>query len=141
MVSDMLMNLNFNDMFFWLVFFIIIVCGVIFGFYVIQFLFMVCCMENEKNGCFVFFGVMIGEGVIVFIWCVIVFFYFDNLEGLLVVIINGGFGNVVYVLLFGFLGVVGGVLVFFGVVIFFIMFGDIVFCLSCFIMVEYFNVE
>lgn len=102
---------------------------------------MVCCMENEKNGCFVFYGVMIGEGIIVFIWCIVVFFFFGFLEVLFEVVKNGGLGNVVYGVFFGLLGVFGGVIVFFGVVILFIILGDIVFCLSCLILVEYFNME
>ena len=99
------------------------------------------CMENEKNGRFVFFGAMIGEGVIALIWCAIALSYFDNLEGLSAAITNGGPGNVVYASSFGLLGVVGGVLAFLGVVILPITSGDTAFRSSRLIMAEYFNVE
>jgi len=139
--SDMLTNLNPNDMPLWPALFITIACGAISGFHATQSPLMARCMENEKNGRFVFFGAMIGEGVIALIWCAIALSYFDNLEGLSAAITEGGPGNVVYASSFGLLGVFGGVLAFLGVVILPITSGDTAFRSSRLIMAEYFNVE
>lgn len=40
------------------------------------------CMENEKNGRFVFYGAMIGEGIIALIWCTVALSFFGSLEAL-----------------------------------------------------------
>ncbi len=63
-VSDMFTNLNPNDMPLWPALFITIACGAISGFHATQSPLMARCMENEKNGRFVFYGAMIGEGII-----------------------------------------------------------------------------
>ncbi|MFW7344260.1 carbon starvation protein A, partial [Pollutimonas sp. H1-120] len=69
-------------------------------------------MENEKNGRFVFFGAMIGEGIIALIWCTIALSFFGSLDSLSAAVANGGPGNVVYSASFGLLGVFGGILAF-----------------------------
>lgn len=42
-------------------------------------LLMVCCVENESEGCFIFYGVMIIEGVIVLVWCMVGLVFYENL--------------------------------------------------------------
>lgn len=139
--GDMLTNLNPNDMPLWPALFITIACGAISGFHATQSPLMARCMENEKNGRFVFYGAMIGEGVIALIWCAIALSFFDNLDGLFNAIENGGPGNVVYSASFGLLGVFGGILAFLGVVILPITSGDTAFRSSRLILAEYFRVE
>ncbi|MFM2588944.1 carbon starvation protein A [Vibrio sp. TBV020] len=140
-VSDMFSNLNPNDMPLWPALFITIACGAISGFHATQSPLMARCMENEKNGRFVFYGAMIGEGVIALIWCAIALSFFGNLDALSEAVSNGGPGNVVYSASFGLLGVFGGVIAFLGVVILPITSGDTAFRSSRLILAEYFNVD
>jgi len=140
-VSDMFTNLNPNDMPLWPALFITIACGAISGFHATQSPLMARCMENEKNGRFVFYGAMIGEGVIALIWCAIALSFFGSLDALQEAVANGGPGNVVYSSSFGLLGVFGGILAFLGVVILPITSGDTAFRSSRLILAEYFNME
>ncbi len=140
-ISDMFFNLNPNDMPLWPALFITIACGAISGFHATQSPLMARCMENEKNGRFVFYGAMIGEGIIALIWCAIALSFFGNLDSLSDAIQSGGPGNVVYSSSFGLLGVFGGVLAFLGVVILPITSGDTAFRSSRLILAEYFNME
>lgn len=140
-ISDMLNNLNPNDMPLWPALFITIACGAISGFHATQSPLMARCIENENNGRFVFYGAMIGEGIIALIWCAIALSYFDSLEGLNEAIRTGGPGAVVYSASFGLLGVFGGIIAFLGVVILPITSGDTAFRSSRLILAEYFNVE
>ncbi|NVC92593.1 carbon starvation protein A [Vibrio natriegens] len=140
-VSDMFSNLNPNDMPLWPALFITIACGAISGFHATQSPLMARCMENEKNGRFVFYGAMIGEGVIALIWCAIALSFFGSLDALSEAVKNGGPGNVVYSASFGLLGVFGGIIAFLGVVILPITSGDTAFRSSRLILAEYFNME
>ncbi len=140
-VSDMFSNLNPKDMPLWPALFITIACGAISGFHATQSPLMARCMENEKNGRFVFFGAMIGEGIIALIWCAIALSFFGSLDSLQDAVANGGPGNVVYTASFGLLGVFGGIIAFLGVVILPITSGDTAFRSSRLILAEYFNVE
>ncbi|KGY12389.1 carbon starvation protein CstA [Vibrio tubiashii] len=140
-VSDMFTNLNPNDMPLWPALFITIACGAISGFHATQSPLMARCMENEKNGRFVFYGAMIGEGVIALIWCALALSFFGTVDGLAEAVKNGGPGNVVYSASFGLLGVFGGILAFLGVVILPITSGDTAFRSSRLILAEYFKVD
>ncbi|MEZ8129689.1 carbon starvation CstA family protein [Enterovibrio norvegicus] len=139
--SDMFTNMNPSDLPLWPALFITIACGAISGFHATQSPLMARCMENEKNGRFVFYGAMIGEGIIALIWCAIALSFFGTLEGLHDAVANGGPGNVVYGASFGLLGVFGGVIAFLGVVILPITSGDTAFRSSRLILAEYFNME
>jgi carbon starvation protein CstA len=140
-VSDMFTNLNPNDMPIWPALFITIACGAISGFHATQSPLMARCMQNEKNGRFVFYGAMIGEGVIALIWCALALSFFGTMDELAAAVANGGPGNVVYSASFGLLGLFGGVLAFLGVVILPITSGDTAFRSSRLILAEYFNLE
>ncbi|ENI4484720.1 carbon starvation protein A [Vibrio fluvialis] len=140
-VSDMLQNMNSNDMPLWPALFITIACGAISGFHATQSPLMARCIENEKNGRFVFYGAMIGEGIIALIWCAIALSFFGSLDSLSEAVKNGGPGNVVYSASFGLLGVFGGIIAFLGVVILPITSGDTAFRSSRLILAEYFNME
>ncbi|MCW8335191.1 carbon starvation protein A [Vibrio sp. SCSIO 43135] len=140
-MSDMFTNMNPNDLPLWPALFITIACGAISGFHATQSPLMARCMENEKNGRFVFYGAMIGEGVIALIWCAIALSFFGSIELLQEAVSNGGPGNVVYSSSFGLLGVFGGIIAFLGVVILPITSGDTAFRSSRLILAEYFNME
>ncbi|MBU2897189.1 carbon starvation CstA family protein [Vibrio hepatarius] len=139
--KDMFTNLNPNDMPLWPALFITIACGAISGFHATQSPLMARCMENERNGRFIFYGAMIGEGIIALIWCAIALSFFDNLDSLSQAVSTGGPGQVVYSASFGLLGVWGGVIAFLGVVILPITSGDTAFRSSRLILAEYFNME
>ncbi|WP_413113761.1 carbon starvation protein A [Thaumasiovibrio sp. DFM-14] len=137
--SDFFTNLNPNGMPLWPALFITIACGAISGFHATQSPLMARCMENEKNGRFVFYGAMIGEGVIALIWCTIALTFFGDMGSLSEAVAAGGPGNVVYGASFGLLGVFGGIIAFLGVVILPITSGDTAFRSSRLILAEYFN--
>ncbi|WP_220720518.1 carbon starvation CstA family protein [Agarivorans litoreus] len=140
-VSQMFTNMNPNDLPLWPALFITIACGAISGFHATQSPLMARCVENEKNGRFVFYGAMIGEGVIALIWCAIALSFFNSMEGLQAAVASGGPGKVVYDASFGLLGVFGGILAFLGVVILPITSGDTAFRSSRLILAEYFNLS
>ncbi|WEM42792.1 carbon starvation protein A [Photobacterium sp. DA100] len=140
-MSQMFTNMNPNDLPLWPALFITIACGAISGFHATQSPLMARCMENEKNGRFVFYGAMIGEGVIALIWCALALSFFGSVELLQEAVANGGPGNVVYSSSIGLLGVFGGIIAFLGVVILPITSGDTAFRSSRLILAEYFNME
>ncbi|UJF16888.1 carbon starvation protein A [Vibrio sp. SS-MA-C1-2] len=140
-MSQMFTNMNPNNLPLWPALFITIACGAISGFHATQSPLMARCVENEKNGRFVFYGAMIGEGVIALIWCAIALSFFGSVESLSEAVSNGGPGNVVYSSSIGLLGVFGGILAFLGVVILPITSGDTAFRSSRLILAEYFKLD
>lgn len=140
-IGDMFTNMNPNNLPLWPALFITIACGAISGFHATQSPLMARCINNEENGRFVFYGAMIGEGIIALIWCTLALSYFDSIEALAEAVKNGGPGNVVYSASFGLLGTFGGILAFLGVVILPITSGDTAFRSSRLILAEYFNLE
>lgn len=139
-MSDFFSNLNPNDMPLWPALFITIACGAVSGFHATQSPLMARCVENESNGRFVFFGAMIGEGVIALIWCAIALSFFGGVEGL-----NAGMGgnpaNVVYEASNGLLGTFGGFLAILGVIVLPITSGDTAFRSARLILAEFFNIK
>jgi carbon starvation protein CstA len=140
-LGDMFKNLNPNDMPLWPGLFITIACGAISGFHATQSPLMARCIENESNGRFVFFGAMIGEGIIALIWCTLALSFFGSMESLNAAVSAGGPGAIVYNTSIGLLGGFGGILAFLGVVILPITSGDTAFRSSRLILAEYFNME
>jgi carbon starvation protein CstA len=96
------------------------------------------CVENETNGRFVFFGAMIGEGIIALLWCAIALSYFGGVEGLNAGM-SGNPANVVYEASTGLLGAVGGFMAILGVIILPITSGDTAFRSARLILAEFFN--
>lgn len=122
----------------WPALFITIACGAVSGFHATQSPLMARCVENEENGRFVFYGAMIGEGVIALIWCTIALSYFGGVEGLQ----NGLAGNpagLVYDASIGLLGIVGGFLAVLGVIVLPITSGDTSFRSARLILAEFFK--
>lgn len=140
-ISHMFTNMNPNDLPLWPALFITIACGAISGFHATQSPLMARCIENEQNGRFIFYGAMIGEGIIALIWCALALSFFGSIEALSEAVANGGPGNVVYSSSFGLLGVFGGIIAFLGVVILPITSGDTAFRSSRLILAEYFNMD
>ncbi|MCS6235561.1 carbon starvation protein A [Shewanella baltica] len=136
--GDFFQNLNPNDMPLWPALFITIACGAVSGFHATQSPLMARCVENETNGRFVFFGAMIGEGIIALLWCAIALSYFGGVEGLNAGM-SGNPANVVYEASTGLLGAVGGFMAILGVIILPITSGDTAFRSARLILAEFFN--
>lgn len=125
-LSDFLTNLHPQDKPLWPLLFVTIACGAISGFHATQSPMMARCMKSEGQGRTMFYGVMIAEGVIALIWVTIgLSFYGGDPQALL----NAGTPAVVVSQtsegLLG--GLLGGTLVFLGVVILPISTGDTAF--------------
>ncbi|WP_281648904.1 carbon starvation protein A [Parendozoicomonas sp. Alg238-R29] len=139
-ISDFFQNLNPNNMPLWPALFITIACGAVSGFHATQSPLMARCIENEKNGRFVFYGAMIGEGLIALIWCAIALSYFGGVDGL-----NNGMSgnpaNVVYEASNGLMGEVGGFIAVLGVIILPITSGDTAFRAARLVLAECFNIK
>ena len=137
-VSDFFTNLNPNDMPLWPALFITIACGAVSGFHATQSPLMARCVQNESNGRFVFYGAMIGEGVIALIWCAIALSFFGGIEQL-----NQGMAgnpaNLVYSTSNELLGVIGGFAAVLGVIILPITSGDTAFRSARLILSELFK--
>lgn len=137
-VSDVFSNLNPNDMPLWPALFITIACGAVSGFHATQSPLMARCVENEANGRFVFFGAMIGEGIIALIWCAIALSFYDGVTGLNTAM-AGNPANLVYDASHVLLGTIGGGLAILGVIILPITSGDTAFRSARLILSEMFN--
>jgi carbon starvation protein CstA len=111
-----LANLHPKQLPLWPMLFITIACGAISGFHSTQSPLMARCIENEKYGKRVFYGAMIGEGVIALVWAAAAITYFDGVGGLAAILKQGGPGLVVNTVSIGLLGTIGGVLAILGAV-------------------------
>jgi len=136
--GDFLQNLNPDNAPLWPALFITIACGAVSGFHATQSPLMARCVENESNGRFVFYGAMIGEGIIALIWCAVALSFFDGVEGLKAGM-DGNPANVVYSASTGLLGAVGGFMAVLGVIILPITSGGTAFRSARLILSEYFN--
>ena len=93
--------------------FVTIACGAVSGFHATQSPLMARCMRTEKDGRKVFYGAMIGEGIIALIWAAAAMSFFGGIEGLAKA---GTPGVIVTVISNSILGKVGGALAILGVV-------------------------
>jgi len=109
-------NLHPKQLPMWPMLFITIACGAISGFHSTQSPLMARCIENEKFGRRIFYGAMIGEGVIALVWAAAAITFFDGVGGLAAVLKQGGPGLVVNTVSIGLLGTFGGILAILGAV-------------------------
>ena len=108
----------------WPLVFITIACGALSGFHSTQSPLMARCIENEKEGRFVFYGAMVAEGFIGLVWVTVGMTFYPTVQELAAA---GGPANVVYESSYALLGTFGGVLAILGVVILPITSGDTAF--------------
>ena len=137
-VADFFSNLSPSDTPLWPALFITIACGAISGFHATQSPLMARCLENEQSGRFVFYGAMVGEGIIALIWCTVALSYFHGVEGLAEGMESNP-ANLVYEACNGLLGSVGGFIAILGVVILPITSGDTAFRSCRLILSEFFG--
>jgi len=116
-----------KDLPLWPLLFITIACGAVSGFHATQSPLMARCIKNESSGRFIFYGAMIGEGLIALIWCGLGISFYDSPEALNQVLASGGPAAVVHQVSTSLLGSVGGILAILGVVVLPITSGDTAF--------------
>ncbi|MGH1408580.1 MAG: carbon starvation CstA family protein [Aeromonas sp.] len=132
-------NLHPTELPLWPLLFITIACGAVSGFHATQSPLMARCMQNEKSGRFIFYGAMIGEGIIALIWCTLGLSFYDSPEALNATLANGGPSAVVHEVSTSLLGTVGGILAILGVVILPITSGDTAFRSARLIVADFLN--
>ncbi|HEH9419491.1 TPA: carbon starvation protein A [Aeromonas sobria] len=133
-------NLHPTELPLWPLLFITIACGAVSGFHATQSPLMARCMQNEKSGRFIFYGAMIGEGIIALIWCTLGLSFYDSTEALNATMANGGPAAVVHEVSTSLLGTVGGILAILGVVILPITSGDTAFRSARLIVADFLKV-
>ena len=103
----------------WSFMFITVACGAISGFHSTQSPLMARCLKSEKQGQFVFYGAMVGEGIIALIWAAAGCAIYEKTGGLstgLLESINGGQSAAVYDVCIKTMGKVGVALAMLGVI-------------------------
>lgn len=138
---NMLSNMHPKSLPLWPLLFITIACGAVSGFHATQSPLMARCMRNESSGRFVFYGAMIGEGVIALIWCTLGLSFYNDTAALNAVISDGGPAAVVHQVSIALLGGVGGILAVLGVVILPITSGDTAFRSARLIIADFLKLE
>ena len=136
-IENLFVNLHPKALPIWPLIFITIACGAISGFHSTQSPLMARCIENEKSGRFVFFGAMIGEGIIALIWCTLGLSFYETPAALNAVLASSGPAGVVHDVSTSLLGGLGGVLAVLGVVVLPITSGDTAFRAARLIIAEF----
>ncbi|BCR03228.1 hypothetical protein DESUT3_02970 [Desulfuromonas versatilis] len=134
-----LANLHPKELPLWPLMFITIACGAISGFHATQSPLMARCVTNEKLGRPLFYGSMIGEGIIALIWATLGMAFYSGSTGLNAALGQGGPAYVVNEISTTLLGPVGGLLAIIGVVILPISSGDTAFRSARLIIADFIN--
>ncbi|MFC0309710.1 carbon starvation protein A [Gallibacterium trehalosifermentans] len=134
-------NLHPTNLPLWPLIFVTIACGAVSGFHSTQSPLMARCMENEKEGRFVFYGAMIGEGIIALIWCMVGLTFYNDPAEMNAAINAGTPAKVVYDSATQMLGYFGGIIAVLGVVILPITSGDTSFRSARLIIAEFFKID
>ncbi|MEG0471074.1 MAG: carbon starvation CstA family protein [Solibacillus sp.] len=119
-----LTNMHPNNLPVWPLLMVTISCGAISGFHSTQSPIISRTIKKESEGRKVFFGAMIGEGVIALIWCAAGMSFYGGTESLLPKIAEIGAGGVVDEISIALLGTFGSILAILGIVILPITTGD-----------------
>jgi carbon starvation protein CstA len=120
--------------------FFTISCGALSGFHATQSPIISRTTEKEKEGRFIFYGMMIAEAVIAMIWAAASMSLFDG-QTLNEMLANGGPAAVVNDVSVMMLGGIGGTLAVLGVIVLPITSGDTAFRSLRMIIADYFNIE
>lgn len=134
-----LANLHPTELPLWPLMFITIACGAVSGFHATQSPLMARCIGNETQGRPLFFGAMIGEGIIALIWATLGMSFYHNAEALNAALAQGGPAFVVNEISTTLLGPVGGLLAIIGVVILPVSSGDTAFRSARLIIADFIN--
>lgn len=120
--------------------FLTITCGALSGFHATQSPIVSRTMENEKNGRFIFYGMMIAEAIIAMIWAAATMSLFSGGE-LNEMLANGGPAVVVSEVSIRMLGAIGGTIAVLGVIVLPITSGDTAFRSARMIIADYINLK
>lgn len=119
-----LANLHPGELPIWPLLMVTISCGAISGFHSTQSPIVARTLKKETDGRKVFYGAMIGEGVIALIWAAAGMTFFGGTGGLQEALAAGGPAGVVNEISKSLLGTLGGILAILGVIILPITTGD-----------------
>lgn len=119
-----LSNLHPDELPIWPLLMVTISCGAISGFHSTQSPIIARTLRKETEGRKVFYGAMIGEGIIALIWAAAGMTFFGGTGGLITAIEAGGPAGVVNEISMTTLGTFGGILAILGVVVLPITTGD-----------------
>ncbi len=128
----------------WSFMFITVACGAISGFHSTQSPLMARCMKSEKQGHFVFYGAMVGEGIIALIWAAAGCAIYEKTNGLstgLSAIIADGQSAAVYDVCIKTMGSVGVILAMLGVIACPITSGDTAFRSARLTLADWFGID
>lgn len=117
-------NLHPGDLPIWPLLMVTISCGAISGFHSTQSPIVSRTMKKESEGRKIFYGAMIGEGVIALVWAAAGMTFFGSTSGLQAALAAGGPAGVVNEMSTAMLGTVGGVLALLAVIILPVTTGD-----------------
>lgn len=134
-----LANLHPKGLPLWPLMFITIACGAVSGFHSTQSPLMARCLPSEKHGRPVFYGAMIGEGIIALIWATLGMSFYNNPAALNAALAQGGPAYVVNEVSTTLLGHFGGFLAILGVVVLPITSGDTAFRSARLIIADFLN--
>lgn len=121
--------------------FLTISCGALSGFHATQTPIISRTTQGERQGRFIFYGMMIAEGIIAMIWAAAAMSLFHGSEGLNEVLANGGPAAVVSKVSTLMLGSIGGTLAVLGVIVLPITSGDTAFRSARMIIADYLNIS
>ncbi|CDQ40811.1 MULTISPECIES: carbon starvation CstA family protein [Virgibacillus] len=119
-----LSNLHPGQLPIWPLLMVTISCGAISGFHSTQSPILARTLKKESEGRKVFYGAMIGEGIIALVWAAAGMAFYNGTNGLQAVLNSGGPAGVVNEISVATLGSFGGVLAILGVMILPITTGD-----------------
>jgi carbon starvation protein CstA len=125
----------------WPIIFITVSCGAISGFHATQSPLMARCLKSERHMRLVFYGAMIGEGLIALVWATVAQDYYGGTEGLAAALgpqLNNA-TVVVHTICTDVMGAFGGLLAVVGVVVLPITSGDTAFRVARLILADYFK--
>lgn len=134
-------NLHPKELPLWPLMFITIACGAISGFHATQSPLMARCVGNERDGRKLFYGSMIGEGIIALIWATLGMAFYNGSGALGAALGNGGPAAVVNEISTTLLGPFGGLLAIIGVIILPVSSGDTAFRSARLIISDTFKVD
>ncbi|MDQ0215948.1 carbon starvation protein CstA [Oikeobacillus pervagus] len=117
-------NLHPGELPIWPLLMVTISCGAISGFHCTQSPIVARTMKKESDGRKIFYGAMVGEGIIALIWAAAGMTFFGGTGGLQEAMAAGGPAGVVNEISTSLLGTLGGILAILGVIILPITTGD-----------------
>lgn len=119
-VFDGLQNRQTNGLPLFPMMFVSIACGAISGFHGTQSPLMARCVQNERQGRWIFYGAMVAEGILALIWAAAAGTFFGGIEGLQQFAAEHPGENIAALVVDkvsrSWLGVVGGILAIIGVI-------------------------